>query len=272
MRALLEISITNACTNACSYCIAKGTKQVAYSKYRIAEGGGIYIDCDAICSFVESMVEQCPEGVVVALTGGEPMCHPAFEQIVKKLSQITIRNNSRLVLYSNLQLMSGVRCNLINHCVDFVIAGFHPEGHVMGITPEHWHRCNAAWMVESIAPIFRAKVVNVIVGAYDNLPVEHKFTLDELENIFKVNEVPYVKTPLNRNIKIKGINYQFERSPDLVNVRADGSIVRCNGKPDYMGNIYEHSFTREMLCEEHCVLCPSYWCYKFNTDLFAEVV
>jgi organic radical activating enzyme len=262
MRVLLEMSITNACTNACSYCIAKGTNRVNYNKYRIAEGNGLYLDPKAICRFCEGFISECKEGVVIALTGGEPMCHPAFRSIVRKLAALTIKHNSRLVVYTNLQLLTQDRLDLINMNVDFVIAGFHPDSDTMGAKPDEFVITDAKWMIDHMNLLTVKKVVNIISGAYKDTDV------DAARLAFNEANIPCIITPKNRNLSEKSVDMNWKESPLLLNVRPDGAIIKCNGEPVLQGNIYDTEFKREMLCQNKCCLCPSYWCYMWNEDLF----
>jgi len=278
MKTLVEISLTNACVNACPYCIMKDyTKRVAYDKFRNAEGGGLYLSLPDILKFIHQMQHEHPEGLVMALTGGEPMCHPAFECFLDSLNFYKKDNNSKIVLYTNLKLLNKNRIKYINECVDYVIAGYHPsqlaycfmreKGVQSTVDDFGCHEyTNKEWLKEQLDKLTCPKTINYIAGAYDDMA--------DFEIWATKNQVAYVKTPCSGKYTLfgkHGAHLQLNPAPDMVSIRPDGTIIKCNGKPDVVGNIYKDDYNRsEMVCNSNCSLCPSFWAYFASEHLFNE--
>jgi len=273
MKTLLEISLCNSCVNACPYCIAAGTKQVTFSKHMQAEGAGVYLNPVKLFDFVSQMQSAHPEGLVIALTGGEPMCHPAFELILETLRALKKDGNSKLVLYSNLKLLTESRRERIDKCVDYLVAGYHPSQTTYpGNRNEtdaqtasefgKFPRTGREWLKSQLDGLHVDYAVNYVVGAYGNEKLQD-FEIWALRN--KIN---YVKTPVNRKLDLEDIHLQLKNAPDMLLIRPDGTIIRCAGNPDVIGSIYEDRYAKNMLCRMNCPLCPAHYCYFGHEHLF----
>jgi len=106
-----------------------------------------------------------------------------------------------------------------------------------------------------------------VAGAYPNEDLKG-FEIWATEN-----RLPYVKTPCaGRHAAIGegGAHLQLNPAPDMLSVRADGTIIRCSGQQDAIGSIYENKYSKEMLCKRNCSMCPSFWCYFGSEHLFNE--
>jgi len=298
MKLLLEISITNACVNACPYCIAKGTKSTGFSRERNAEGAGIYLNPVQLLEFVTECQNRHPEGIVVAITGGEPMCHPAFECILDSLA--FAKGKNKLALFSNLKLLTASRAEFINRCVDYLIVGYHPGQVTMCMYRKkddplnaddfgNYYYTDLDWLEEQTKKIKIPYAINYIVGAYtsDEKREMDAFNLADLELNGKAEEEyqkhlldfelkalekhsPYIKTPLNHRVGLKGCNIQLKQAPEILAVRPDGVIIKCAGDPEKLGSIYNVDYDWGVLCRKKCPLCPSFYPFLGMEHLFTE--
>jgi organic radical activating enzyme len=283
MKVLLEAGLTNACVSACPYCVMGGyAVRVPYDKYRNALGGAApykypnYLGAIDLVKFVRQMQNEHPEGLVVALTGGEPMAHPSFESIAGHLKSM----GCAVAVYSNLKLLNDNRIKILNEHCDYLVAGYHPSELAYCFMREKGARktmddfgaygyTTKEWLKEQLDKLSCMKAVNYVVGAYKD------DSLEEFESWAQENNVSYVKTPSQTcehgAIGKNGIHLQLGNAPDICCVRPDGTIIKCNGKPDVVGNIHEDGYDREaMLCKSNCPLCPSYYCFLGFGHLFAS--
>jgi hypothetical protein len=268
MKTLISISLTNACPNRCSYCIAKGTqKSIPLDPYGNIECRGVYIDISQLLHFLRTAREQIDGGIVIALTGGEPLAHPAFVPIVNGIRSL-LWENDKIALYSNLKLLNMHSINAIISHIDFAIAGYHPENFM----PDGTH-CGSNWLAGQIRKLTPVRaVVNYVKGAYSNPNkwFNHEEDIDVTLGEFFKYGINAIVTPLNHNTAIEGTNRQMSKAPRMLNVRCDGSIIGCSGFPDVSGSIYTHDFSINMLDNKHCILCPEYNLFLRNEDLFME--
>jgi organic radical activating enzyme len=288
MRKLIEISLTNACPSNCGYCIAHGTRQVAYDKFGHACGGkdASYIAPPELLDFAGQIMDAHGGEVVFALTGGEPMAHPAFEAIAEALSFMSMGTGAKTALYTNLRLLNETRARAVNSCFDLVVAGYHP-GQKAYCSRRDWldettradfgphEHAGREWLKERLAMISTRFVINYVNGAYNRETDGDeavKNQLCEFAGWAAANSIPVVKTPLNRSWKKSqgDIDIQLRPAPDMLVIRADGTILRCSGKPEAIGSIYDTKYGPGMLCKANCSLCPSFWAFIGNEHLFGE--
>jgi len=269
MKTLVEISIASACVNACPYCIARGTKSVAYDKWLNAEGGGLYLNPVHILDFAQTLQEAHPEGLVIAITGGEPMCHPGFECILDSLG--FVKGNSKIALFTNLKLLTAKRAEYIDRCVDYAIIGYHPSQNAM-LPDGGYCRTDLDWLGEKMKMLHIPCAINYIAGAYASNEAESEKHLAEFELNALKRKLQYVKTPMRgtgKAVSLRNCNVQLKPAPDMLSVRPDGAIILCAGKPGIVGSIYG-AYDKEQACRENCPLCPSYYPFFGMEHLFAE--
>jgi len=278
MKPLLEISLCNACVNACPYCIMKGhARQVLFDRHGNAEGGGVYLDPARMLAFAEQMQARHPEGLVIALTGGEPMCHPALECILVLLS-IAKRSSDRLVLFTSLKLLTDARAEAVNEAIDYAVIGFHPSQKAAPGNRDfkdartraefgEFEFTGREWLKKQLGRLEIPFAVNFIAGASE--PDARDF-----ERWAAASGIGCVKTPradAGWGAGMKGCHIQLKPAPDMLQVRPDGTIIRCSGQPEPIGSIYEGGYDESMLCKRNCSLCPSYWPFFNSEHLFEEV-